>query len=69
MSSPRTGIRRTLWYLMCCRIGIDCAVPYCGIYIEHNIREAKNLHRPFMLRMAMKDRRVQAEVNDAFSAA
>ncbi len=53
-----------LCYLMCCRTDIDCAVAYYGTYIEHNIREAKNLHRPFMLHMAMKDRWVQAEVND-----
>jgi carboxymethylenebutenolidase len=49
---------------MCCRTDIDCAVAYYGTYIEHHIREAKNLHRPFMLHMAMKDRWVQAEVND-----
>lgn len=53
-----------LCYLMCCRSGIDCAVAYYGTYIEHNIREARNLHSPFMLHMAMKDRWVQAEVND-----
>jgi carboxymethylenebutenolidase len=53
-----------LCYLMCCRTDIDCAVAYYGTYIEHNIREAPNLHRPFMLHMAMKDRWVQAEVND-----
>ncbi len=53
-----------LCYLMCCRTDIDCAVAYYGTYIEHNIREVKNLHRPFMLHMAMKDRWVQAEVND-----
>jgi len=53
-----------LCYLMCCRTGIDCAVAYYGTYIEHHIREAKNLHRPFMLHMAMKDRWVQAEVNE-----
>ena len=54
-----------LCYLMCCRpTGIDCAVAYYGTYIEHNIREAKNLHRPFVLHMAMKDRWVQAEVNE-----
>lgn len=54
-----------LCYLMCCRdTGIDCAVAYYGTYIEHNIKEAKNLHRPFMLHMAMKDRWVQAEVNE-----
>ena len=52
-------------YLMCCRsTKMDCAVAYYGTYIEHNIREAKNLSRPFMLHMAMKDRWVQAEVND-----
>jgi carboxymethylenebutenolidase len=53
-----------LCYLMCCRTDIDCAVAYYGTYIEHRIKEAKNLHRPFMLQMAMKDRWVQAEVND-----
>ena len=52
-------------YLMCCRsTKMECAVAYYGTYIEHNIREAKNLSRPFMLHMAMKDRWVQAEVND-----
>jgi len=35
-----------LCYLMCCRTDIDCAVAYYGTYIEHNIREARNLHRP-----------------------
>lgn len=53
-----------LCYLMCCRTEIDCAVAYYGTYIEHNIREVGNLHRPFVLHMAMKDRWVQAEVND-----
>ena len=53
-----------LCYLMCCRTDIDCAVGYYGTYIEHRIKEAKKLHRPFMLHMAMKDRWVQAEVND-----
>jgi carboxymethylenebutenolidase len=53
-----------LCYLMCCRTDIDCAVAYYGTYIEHNIREAPNLHRPFLLHMAMKDRWVQAEVNE-----
>ena len=53
-----------LCYLMCCRTDIDCAVAYYGTYIEHNIREVGNLHRPFMLHMAMRDRWVQAEVND-----
>lgn len=53
-----------LCYLMCCRTDIDCAVCYYGTYIEHHIREAPNLHRPFLLHMAMKDRWVQAEVND-----
>ena len=53
-----------LCYLMCCRTEIDCAVAYYGTYIEHHIREAKNLHRPFVLHMAMRDRWVQAEVND-----
>ena len=52
-------------YLMCCRsTKLECAVAYYGTYIEHNIREARNLHRPFMLHMAMKDRWVQAEVNE-----
>jgi carboxymethylenebutenolidase len=53
-----------LCYLMCCRTDIDCAVAYYGTYIEHHIRETPHLHRPFMLHMAMKDRWVQAEVND-----
>ena len=53
-----------LCYMMCCRTEIDCAVAYYGTYIEHNIREVGNLHRPFMLHMAMKDRWVQAEVNE-----
>lgn len=53
-----------LCYLLCCRTDIDCAVAYYGTYIEHNIREAKTLHRPFLLHMAMKDRWVQAEVNE-----
>ena len=53
-----------LCYLMCCRTEIDCAVAYYGTYIEHRIKEVKNLHRPFVLHMAMKDRWVQAEVND-----
>jgi carboxymethylenebutenolidase len=53
-----------LCYLMCCRTEIDCTVAYYGTYIEHALREAPNLHRPFMLHMAMKDRWVQAEVND-----
>src|SRR5262249_1524810 len=53
-----------LCYLMCCRNDIDCAVAYYGTYIEHHIREAINLHRPFVLHMALKDRWVQAEVND-----
>lgn len=52
-----------LCYLLCCRTDIDCAVAYYGTYIEHNIREVGQLHRPFMLHMAMKDRWVQAEVN------
>ena len=52
-----------LCYLLCCRTDIDCAVAYYGTYIEHHIREAGDLHRPFMLHMAMKDRWVQAEVN------
>jgi carboxymethylenebutenolidase len=53
-----------LCYLMCCRTEIDCAVAYYGTYIEHNIREVGNLHRPFVLHMAMKDRWVQKEVNE-----
>lgn len=53
-----------LCYLMCCRTEINCAVAYYGTYIEHNIREVANLHRPFVLHMAMKDRWVQKEVND-----
>ena len=53
-----------LCYLLCCRTNIDCAVAYYGTYIEHNIRDVGNLHRPFMLHMAMKDRWVQAEVNE-----
>jgi carboxymethylenebutenolidase len=53
-----------LCYLMCCRTDIDCAVAYYGTYIEHRIREAKDLHRPFVLHMALKDRWVQAEVNE-----
>lgn len=53
-----------LCYLMCCRTDIECAVAYYGTYIEHNIREVGSLHRPFMLHMAMKDRWVQAEVNE-----
>jgi hypothetical protein len=32
--------------------------------IEAEIKEVKNLHRPFLLHMAMKDRWVQKEVND-----
>jgi len=57
-----------LCYLMCCRTDIDCAVAYYGTYIEHHIREAKNLHRPFVLHMALKDRWVQAEVNERAAA-
>jgi carboxymethylenebutenolidase len=53
-----------LCYLMSCRTDIDCAVAYYGTYIEHNIREVKKLHRPFILHMAMNDRWVQKEVND-----
>jgi len=53
-----------LCYLMCCRTDIDCAVAYYGTYIEHEIKEVKYLHRPFLLHMAMKDRWVQKEVND-----
>ncbi len=53
-----------LCYLMCCRTQIDCAVAYYGTYIEHSIKEAPNLHRPFLLHMAMNDKWVQPEVND-----
>jgi carboxymethylenebutenolidase len=49
-------------YLMCCRTDIDCAVAYYGTYIEHSIREAPNLHRPFMLHQALADKWVQPEV-------
>lgn len=49
-------------FLMCCRTDIDCAVAYYGTYIEHSIREAPNLHRPFMLHQAMQDKWVQPEV-------
>jgi carboxymethylenebutenolidase len=52
-------------YLMCCRnTKMECAVAYYGTYIEHHIKEAKHLGKPFMLHMAMKDRWVQAEVNE-----
>jgi carboxymethylenebutenolidase len=51
-----------LCYLMCCRTDIDCAVAYYGTYIEHAIREAPNLSRPFFWHVAMKDRWVQTEV-------
>ncbi len=53
-----------LCYLMCCRTEIDCAVGYYGTYIEHHIREAPNLHRPYFLHMAMNDKWVQPEVNE-----
>ena len=53
-----------LCYLLCCRTDIDCAVGYYGTYIEHHISEAPNLHRPFMLHMAMNDKWVQPEVAD-----
>jgi len=53
-----------LCFLLCCRTDIDCAVAYYGTYIEHSIREAPKLHRPFMLHMALRDRWVQAEVNE-----
>lgn len=53
-----------LCYLMCCRTEIDCAVAYYGTYIEHRIKEAPNLHKPFLLHMAMNDKWVQPEVND-----
>ncbi len=53
-----------LCYLLCCRTNIDCAVAYYGTYIEHHIREANNLHRPFMLHMALNDEWVQPPVND-----
>ncbi len=48
--------------LMCCRTDIDCAVAYYGTYIEHAIREAPDLHRPFMLHQALADKWVQPEV-------
>jgi carboxymethylenebutenolidase len=44
-----------LGFLMCCRTDVDCAVGYYGTYIEHVIREAPKLHRPFMLHQAMAD--------------
>src|SRR5262245_1524488 len=53
-----------LCYLMCCRTEIDCAVAYYGTYIEHRIKEAPSLHRPFLLHMALNDKWVQPEVND-----
>jgi carboxymethylenebutenolidase len=53
-----------LCYLMCCRTDIDCTVAYYGTYIEHHIREAPSLHRPFLLHMALNDKWVQPEVND-----
>ncbi|MCS6921799.1 MAG: dienelactone hydrolase family protein [Elioraea sp.] len=53
-----------LCFLLCCRTDIDCAVAYYGTYIEHHIREAGRLHRPFLLHMAMRDRWVQPEVNE-----
>jgi carboxymethylenebutenolidase len=53
-----------LCFLLCCRTEVDCAAAYCGAYIEHTIREAPRLHRPFMLHLAMHDRWVQAEVNE-----
>ncbi len=43
-------------FLMCCRSDIDCAVAYYGTYIEHSIREAPNLSRPFMLHQALADK-------------
>src|SRR5260370_36586364 len=49
---------------MRCGSDIDWWVAYYGTYIEHHIREAKDLHRPFVLHMALKDRWVQAEVNE-----
>lgn len=42
-------------YLMSCRTDIDCAVAYYGTYIEHVIKEAPNLTRPFMLHQALSD--------------
>lgn len=51
-----------LCFLMCCRTDIDCAVAYYGTYIEHAIKEAPNLRRPFCWHMAQKDRWVQTEV-------
>jgi carboxymethylenebutenolidase len=58
------GLGGKLGYLMCCRTDIECAVAYYGTCIEHHIREVPNLHRPFMLHMALNDRWVQREVND-----
>ena len=49
-------------YLMCCRSDIDCAVAYYGTYIEHSIKEAPNLSKPFMLHQALADKWVQPEV-------
>jgi carboxymethylenebutenolidase len=49
-------------YLMCCRTDIDCAVAYYGTYIEHSIREAPKLHRPFLLHQAMADKWVPTAV-------
>ena len=44
-------------YLMCCRgSDIDCAVAYYGTYIEHAIREAPNLSKPFQLHQALADK-------------
>ena len=58
-----------LCYLMCCRTEIDCAVAYYGTYIEHRIREATNLHRPFLLHMAMKDRGCRPKSTKCWSGA
>lgn len=49
-------------YLMCCRTDIDCAVAYYGTYIEHSIKEAPNLHAPFLLHQALADTWVQPPV-------
>lgn len=44
-------------YLMCCRgSDIDCAVAYYGTYIEHAIKEAPNLSKPFQLHQALADK-------------
>lgn len=44
-------------YLMCCRgSDIDCAVAYYGTYIEHAIKEAPKLSKPFQLHQALADK-------------